>query len=77
MPSYTDETSVTDKSFSVNWQTADDVCTIGRPTVQDWYFTFDHNGAVKFYIGDQKPPNRFNRLMQRLLLGIYWKRKDA
>ena len=43
---------------------------IPPPTIVEWYFSLEPEHHVRFHT--PRPPNRFHRWMQRVLLGIYW-----
>lgn len=45
---------------------------IRLPPKAKWYFTLDPEGWYQFQSPDA--PNTFYRLMQRLVLGIHWRR---
>lgn len=48
--------------------------SIERPPKPEWELRLQDNSELVFYVVDA--PNKFHRIMQKLLLGFTWKRID-
>lgn len=44
--------------------------TIYVPPQPKWYVTFGNPNDIRLYLIN--PPNKFHRIMQRLILGLHW-----